>query len=351
MTDGGSGLVTFQGTVAEAAGPRTFAIGGDQSAVGSASAAPISDFGSIQHWLILGPFTREVTAANPGEDQIVRDYLTDGTVEEETARPRAGDILIPDYNGLAASTGLAPDAFGRNPGGEPRWLEWRDLDDADDRIDFESVYGAEDHVVCHAVTYLQVEADTVVNLGVSSDDSVQILLDGEQVHINNVARGALGRTYQDTPATHPGLGNIALRAGGHVLLVKVFEGNGEHNFRVGFLDESGVEIPGGPDGVTVTLEPPAVPLERFRRGDSNASGDLNISDGVFTLNYLFLGGSTPTCLDAADADDSGTIDISDGVRVLNFLFLGGPEPPAPGPASCGVDPVEDELSACVYEAC
>jgi len=168
-----------------------------------------------------------------------------------------------------------------------------------------------------------------------------------ELHKNNVARGAEGRVYQDTPLSHPNLLGVELTAGKHVLLVKVFEGIGEHNFRVGFLDESGIEIPGGPEGVKVTLEPGP----RFRRGDSNASGGLNITDGVFVLNYLFLGGQEPLCLDAADSDDNGNLNISDGVRILNFLFLGGAAPPAPGAQSCGEDPVEDELNACVYEAC
>ena len=90
----------------------------------------------------------------------------------------------------------------------------------------------------------------------------------------------------------------------------------------------------------------------FRRGDSNASGDLNITDGVYVLNYLFLGGPEPPCHDAADSDDNGALNITDGVRILNYLFLGGPAPPAPGPDTCGPDATpEDELPACVYESC
>jgi hypothetical protein len=349
MTDSGSGLVTFQGTVGETAGARSFAIGGDRSAAGSASVAPISDFGSIQHWLILGPFTREVTAAEPRPDQIVRDYLTDGTVEEETVRPRAGDILLPDYNGLAASTGLAPDAFGRNPGGSRTGssgaTSMTPMTGSTSRA-----CTARDQVVCHAITYLEVEADTVVSLGVSSDDSVQILLDGEQIHINNVARGATGRVYQDTPATHPGLGNIALGAGGHVLLVKVFEGDGEHNFRVGFLDESGLEIPGGPEGVTVTSSRP-----RLRPSDSGeampiASGELDITDGVFTLNFLFSGGPAPPARTRPTRTGAATSTSRTDRRPQ--LSLPGPgNAGAPGPESCGPDPVEDGLGPCAYESC
>ena len=88
----------------------------------------------------------------------------------------------------------------------------------------------------------------------------------------------------------------------------------------------------------------------FRRGDATGDGGTDITDGVFVLNYLFLGTRAPDCLDAADADDNGNVDLSDAIRILNFLFLGGPEPPAPGPAACGPDSADDNLADCVYEA-
>ena len=97
------------------------------------------------------------------------------------------------------------------------------------------------------------------------------------------------------------------------------------------------------------LPPP--PGDTFRRGDSNASGDLNITDSVFVLNWLFLGGPDPPCLDAADTDDSGDIDINDGVRSLYCLFLLGGCPPAPGPDTCGPDPTPDFLPTCSYTSC
>ena len=95
------------------------------------------------------------------------------------------------------------------------------------------------------------------------------------------------------------------------------------------------------------------PDTRFRRGDANADGGLNITDGIYTLNYLFLGGPTPACLDAADANDDGGLNITDGIYVLNFLFLGGPEPPPPGPTQCGTDPTEagDPVDCQVYPPC
>jgi len=79
----------------------------------------------------------------------------------------------------------------------------------------------------------------------------------------------------------------------------------------------------------------------FRRGDSNCDGKTQISDAVWTLNYLFGGESPPCCGDAADVNDDGNVNITDPIGVLDHLFQGGPAPPAPGPDSCGVDPSSD----------
>ena len=67
-----------------------------------------------------------------------------------------------------------------------------------------------------------------------------------------------------------------------------------------------------------------------------------MTDGIAILNFLFSGGATPPCLDAADTDDSGSVAITDGIAILNFLFSGGDEPKPPSP-ECGTDPTEDTL--------
>ena len=67
-----------------------------------------------------------------------------------------------------------------------------------------------------------------------------------------------------------------------------------------------------------------------------------MADAVRIFGYLFLGDTDPSCLDATDANDSGEVDISDGVYVLSFLFTGGREPPAPYP-NPGLDPTQDSL--------
>jgi len=89
----------------------------------------------------------------------------------------------------------------------------------------------------------------------------------------------------------------------------------------------------------------------FRRAEATGDGALDLTDPVFTLNYLFSGGPAPGCPDAADADGDGELNITDAVFTLGFLFLGTEEPPSPGPFACGADDAADDLGECSYGAC
>jgi hypothetical protein len=75
---------------------------------------------------------------------------------------------------------------------------------------------------------------------------------------------------------------------------------------------------------------------KFYRADPNNDGACNITDGIYILNYLFLGGPQPTCKESADPNNDGLVNITDGIYVLNYLFLGGPSPLPPGPPGKGV---------------
>jgi hypothetical protein len=83
----------------------------------------------------------------------------------------------------------------------------------------------------------------------------------------------------------------------------------------------------------------------FIRGDANDDRRVDVSDAIFTLDYLFLGGDEPECADAADADDSGEIELTDAVVTLSTLFLGGVRLPHPFP-NRGIDEVPDFLPIC-----
>jgi len=90
----------------------------------------------------------------------------------------------------------------------------------------------------------------------------------------------------------------------------------------------------------------------FRRGDAGGDGAVDLSDPISVLSWLFLSGSAPGCLDAADTNDDGGIDLSDAIGVLTYLFLGGTEIPPPGPTACGQDPTNDDpLEECDPGAC
>ena len=348
-----SGPVTFRGKVSESGTQVTSAVIGE-STLQNPSA--FNDFCFIKSWLLLGPYAQPgIFGATPGEDQIRTDHLCDGiNIAETDVEPRAGDTVDTAYGDCASSTGLRAGATTPiNPGGTPTWFAWQD---ADDTISFNDYYGANlDRLMMYAVTYVHLSEDMVVDIGLDSDDSVQVLLDGSEIWIKDIARGTAGSNAvvdvvatADQPLLNP------LSAGVHKIMVKVFEGTADNLFRLRFQDPStGDPICGG---ITVCLDPTpegcATGTEpRFVRGDSDASGDMNITDAVFVLNYLFLGGPAPPCLDSADADDDGSLSITDGVRILNVLFLGtGVIPP---PNECGTDPTPEDLElGCEnFEAC
>ena len=80
----------------------------------------------------------------------------------------------------------------------------------------------------------------------------------------------------------------------------------------------------------------------FRRGDANGDGRVDLSDPLFTLDFIFREGAASPCAKAADVNDSGRLDVLDAIHTLEFLFRGG-APPAEPFATCGADPTEDRL--------
>ncbi len=70
---------------------------------------------------------------------------------------------------------------------------------------------------------------------------------------------------------------------------------------------------------------------RFKRGDADANLQVNITDAILILNWLYEipPPEEPPCWDAADVNDDSRINIADPQYLLNYLFLGGPPPPPP----------------------
>jgi hypothetical protein len=89
----------------------------------------------------------------------------------------------------------------------------------------------------------------------------------------------------------------------------------------------------------------------FRRGDCDSSGRVNITDAIFTLRSLFVGGVDVDCDDACDSNDDGTVNISDAMTSLGALFLGEGTIPTPGMTGCGADPTADGIGCDRFEQC
>jgi hypothetical protein len=67
-------------------------------------------------------------------------------------------------------------------------------------------------------------------------------------------------------------------------------------------------------------------LYGFLRGDANGDGQINLSDAIYLLNYLFRGGPAPDPMAAGDANCDESVIIGDAIYLLNYLFKAGPEP-------------------------
>lgn len=94
---------------------------------------------------------------------------------------------------------------------------------------------------------------------------------------------------------------------------------------------------------SVTVVPPGV---TFLRGDANRNSGVDLADAIFTLAFLFSGGSVPSCPDAADVNDDGQINVADAISLLSYLFSGAQTPRFPFP-SAGLDPTADSLGPCM----
>lgn len=87
----------------------------------------------------------------------------------------------------------------------------------------------------------------------------------------------------------------------------------------------------------------------FIRGECNNDGIINIADGIYLLQALFLSGPPPVCDDACDFNDDGLLDSTDAIQVFNYQFLDGPAPLAPFPAA-GLDPTTGDGLGCNGDA-
>lgn len=64
----------------------------------------------------------------------------------------------------------------------------------------------------------------------------------------------------------------------------------------------------------------------FLLGDVDGSGDINVADLVFLVDYVFKGGPPPEILESGDVNCSSDINVADLTFLVDYLFKGGSAP-------------------------
>jgi hypothetical protein len=81
------------------------------------------------------------------------------------------------------------------------------------------------------------------------------------------------------------------------------------------------------DGVPCDPNPCSCCMPPIRGNINFDPGDqIDISDLVYLVDYMFTNGPAPPCFEEADMNCDGSIDISDLVWIVDYMFTGGPAP-------------------------
>ena len=165
-----------------------------------------------------------------------------------------------------------------------------------------------------------------------------------------------GNDYGQLDVPAPNTGFVAVAASGLLSLGLKYDGSivawGRNDYGQLDIPAPNTDFIAVAAGGSHNLAIKASRLE-FLRGDANTDGkDLDLSDAIFILSYLFAAGSKPTCLDAADANDNGKVGLADAIKILGHVFNN--QGPLPEPFSeCGIDPTtaNDDLDCAAFSPC
>ncbi len=64
----------------------------------------------------------------------------------------------------------------------------------------------------------------------------------------------------------------------------------------------------------------------FMCGDANKDQQCNVSDAVWIINYVFVGGDAPDPIEAGNVNCDADVNVSDAVWIINYVFTSGSAP-------------------------
>ncbi len=176
-----------------------------------------------------------------------------------------------------------------------------------------------------------------------------------QVDLNHTGPGGVitlfgdqGESF-DTPivtASGPGSLSVPIPDGFNLVSIQITLGGGQiDDLRVilgpyskypTFLDDcNGNDIPDMDDiesGYSEDANGNWIPDEcdgyqpEYICGDANSDASVNVSDAVYIINYVFVGGNPPVPLQSGNANCDGSVNVSDAVWIINYIFIGGNDP-------------------------
>ena len=66
--------------------------------------------------------------------------------------------------------------------------------------------------------------------------------------------------------------------------------------------------------------------DEYTCGNVNSDENVNVSDAVYLINYVFSGGAEPNPPESGDVNCDLKTNVSDAVWIINYVFASGPAP-------------------------